>query len=415
MPDVNSNMKATAEYAIKSAHSRFNLNFDYSENSITALDSILEKMYWGFSGHINKKGNDGLIYNTATIWGSYLGEYMRRRWGGTWKQKGTEQVIAINGKEFSPINFVYQRITGHFNYKLEDYLFETHQVLGPVQGSGRQEQYIQDLSEALDKKNSYPRDGKPVLNKKILLYVAFSLGFLLVISVGIIVFASFFNHGLPASGVLARGTLTATHTPAEITTLPATEIQPTTPAPAAILVSSHTPIPSHSLPPSSTPFLTSTQPASLTPTQTHTPAPTDTSIPYSSPVSTDTAVPPTHTPHPATSTSAPTSTATQVPRPTDTLPPPTILSCGVSPSTVAVGEQTALKFTVQFSVPGYDMSVSSFTPGDLPGQQGCYDANSDGDASASCSGFSGYLPPGTQVRVEIHTPLGNCPTSYQAH
>jgi cytoskeletal protein RodZ len=415
MPDVNADMKATAEYAVKSAHSRFNLNFDYSENSITALDSILEKMYWGFSGHVNKKGNDGLIYNTATIWGSYLGEYMRRRWGGAWKQKGSQQVIAINGKEFSPISFVYQRITGHFNYKLEDYLFETNQTLDSVQGSARQEQYIQDLSEALEKKTSRPRDRKLVLNKKNLLYVAFSLGSLLVISVCFILLVNFSRIGLPAIGVLERSTPTASSTPAEMSSLPATEIPPTITSPAAVLAPSDTPLPSHSPPPSSTAFLTATQPATLSPTETHTPAPTDTSIPYTTPLATDTPVPPTHTPRPATPTSAPTSTATQVPRPTDTLPPPSLLSCGVSPSSVAVGEQTRLQFTVQFSAAGYDMSVTSFTPGDLPGQQGCSDANSDGDASASCSGLSGYLPPGTQVRVEIHTPLGNCSVSYQAH
>ena len=125
MSDLNAEMKATADYAVKSAKNRYNLNLDYTEQSIIALDGILEKMYWGFSSRIDDRGKDGLIYNTAIIWGSYLGEYMRLKWGGSWKLKGNQQVIVINNKEFSPVSFVYQKITGHFNYKLEDYLFET--------------------------------------------------------------------------------------------------------------------------------------------------------------------------------------------------------------------------------------------------------------------------------------------------
>ncbi len=84
MSDLNEDMKNTADFAIRSAKERFGLVLDFSDPSITALESILEKIYWGLSGTPDEGSVKGLIYNTAMIWGAYLGEFMRVKWGGTW-------------------------------------------------------------------------------------------------------------------------------------------------------------------------------------------------------------------------------------------------------------------------------------------------------------------------------------------
>ena len=429
MSDVNEEMKATADYAVKSAKNRYNLILDYSEQSIAALDGILEKMYWGFSSRVDDKGKDGLIYNTAIIWGSYLGEYMRLKWGGSWKVKGTQQVISIKNKEFSPISFVYQKITGHFNYKLEDYLFETNQVVGPIQGAPKQEQYIQNYSEALEKKTSYPKEKKLVINKRYLIYAAGGLSLLIVISIGIALLVNLSKGGLPAFGLLDASTITPTSTPTENIILVPTDTEMISPSPTV------TPLPTYTLEPSQIPSPTSIITPTPTGTETPTPTPSETStasLPTytrtstitptvhqvrptntytSSPTNTATrAATPTNT---ATRSATPTNTATSVPVPTNTQPAPEILSCSVSPSSINPLEPTSLTFTVRFSVPGYGMSVSGFNP-EFPGQQKCSDGNTDGDSTASCVGQSGYIPAGIPVTVGINTDLGNCTTTYQA-
>ena len=409
MSDLNDEMKATADYAVKSAKNRYSLNLDYSEESITALDGILEKMYWGFSSRIDDRGRDGLIYNTAIIWGSYLGEYMRLKWGGSWKLKGTQQLIVIKNKEFSPISFVYQKITGHFNYKLEDYLFETNQAIGPAQSAPKQEQYIQNYSEALEKKISREQDKKTILTKRNLIYAAGIGGFLIVISICIIVLVNLLKGGLPAFGVIEPGTVTPTYTPMEIAAVIATDTPMITPSPTVTPLPTYTSeptlTPSPSPSPSFTPFLTDTAIPTVTPSETPTPfIPTYTRTPTRTPTVRQSR--PTKT-----FTSAPTNTATPIPPPTNTQPPPpTILSCSVNPTGVTAGEDHLLTFTVQFSAPGYGINGMNFSPQPIPpGAQGCTDNNNDGNSTATCQGHSGLLTYPQTVNVTISTPLGNCP------
>jgi hypothetical protein len=124
MSNINAEMKASADYAIKSAKERFGQELDFSEESIVKLNNILGQIYWGFSNHPKDEGENGLIFNTAIIWGSYLGEYMRIKWGGTWISKGSERLVSIENNQFSPINFVYQKISSRPETSVEDFLFE---------------------------------------------------------------------------------------------------------------------------------------------------------------------------------------------------------------------------------------------------------------------------------------------------
>jgi hypothetical protein len=294
-------------------------------------------------------------------------------------------------------------------------LSETNQAVGPAQTTAKQEQYIQNYSEALEKKIGHPQAKKPSITKRKLLYAAGIGGILIVLTVCIIVLVNLTKGGLPAFGVAEDNTVTPIHTPTELAPVIPVDTPVVTPSATVTPLPTYTIMPTDTPEPTSTASLIPTETPSPTPTETETPIPSDTPIPYRSPTPTKTRTPTQKPPKP-TDTSAPTNTATPIPPPTNTQPPPpTISSCSVNPSTVDAGVQTNLIFTVKFSAPGYGMSVSSFSPGNLPGQQGCSDGNTDGDSTASCSGQSGYVPPETQVTVEIQTPLGNCSTSYQTH
>ena len=427
MPDVNEEMKALADFAIKSALERYRLELDYSEHSITILDEILEKVYWGFSGRNEDKGETGLIYNTAMIWGSYVGEYMRQKWGGTWIQKGSDQVVSIKNVEFSPINLVYQKITSRTDSSVEDYLLDMKRIMYRLAVDPQQAQYLsKNLGQFKEQINITPTNKSTKSNKPLLLTIAGVGGILLVIGGWILVLTLFKTSGIPASGLFASAS--RTNTPTETTPATATLFSTNTQLPSVTTLPKSTPKPTFTLSPSRTPSPTHTPTASLTSTGTNTPfVPTRTPIPSRTPTSTAirptsppiqptltppptaTEVPPTATEVPPTATEV-LPTATELP-PTATEPPPVVLeSCEIDPSTVQAGVPEAITFIAQFSAPGYGFSASFLS--EHPGQQDCSGTDNDGDGIASCNGMSGLIPSSTTVDVLFSSAVGDCVASF---
>jgi hypothetical protein len=54
------------------------LALDYSMESLRAVEQFLEIGRAGF------EGEDGRLRSLAMMWGAYVGEVLRRRWGGEW-------------------------------------------------------------------------------------------------------------------------------------------------------------------------------------------------------------------------------------------------------------------------------------------------------------------------------------------
>jgi hypothetical protein len=412
MSDINVEMRETANYAISIAKERYGLVLDYSEESLSILDGILEKIYWGFSGHGTNEGNGGLVYNTAIIWGSYLGEYMRLKWGGTWIYRGTEQCISITSLEFSPIKYIYQRITTHPDYRVKSFIQETKNGIyasvihppKPTQASiirpPKPTQVIDSVRQAAQQKPSKVEKKPIIVDKRVIYITGGVLGVLIILTACIAGYAIISSGGLPAFGLFANETATNTVTPKPIIQASPTLTDTATAIPTATELPTYTPKPTETRRPTYTPSLTYTVTPSTTPTDTYVPTSTRTLRPTPTPTRR-----PTNTPVPPTN--PPPATATEPPPP----PPPTIQSCGVNPSTITPGETNSLTFTVRFSAPGYGMAVAGFDPG-WPGQNGCSAADDDGDGVASCSGSSGLVPPGSSVSVQIQTPLGDCSVSY---
>jgi len=416
MAELNDEMRVTADYAISTAKERYGLDLDFSEDSLAVLDNILEKIYWGFSGHSKEEGEGGLIYNSAIIWGSYLGEYMRLKWGGTWLLKGTERRISITSIEFSPISFIFQRITTHPEYSVKNFIQEAKNVIyASVIHPQKAPAVVQSVSQT-----SKPLPVKPVkaplkLNKRVVYITGGILGLLIIVTASMAGYAMISGKGFPAIGSHPDASNTPTMSPRPTLIASATLGDIPANSPTVTQLPTYTPIPTQTPLPSRTPRSSSTPAPSETPTSTFTP--TATATEYIPPTRTPTRIPTekppenTFTPIPS-ATKRPTKTPTNVPSPTEV--PAAIESCGVSPNSVPAGEQTSLTFNVKFTVPGYGITGMNFSPGGLPGQGGCTDSNSDGNATASCSGNSGRLPPGTSVSVDIQTPLGDCSVSYSS-
>jgi hypothetical protein len=385
MPTVNEEMKEIAEYAVKSARDRYKKNLDFSEQSILILENILTKTFWGFSGHSDENGESGLLYNTALIWGSYLGEYMISKWGGKWFLEGSERLVSINNIAFSPIRLIYQKLSDHPDYSVEDYINDAKRIIYTTVVNPQNMDYLANNNERINEKIAEKPTKKSVnFDRPTQYIIGGGVGGLIILA-GFIIYSIVRPGGLPAFGVKNI----ATHTTTQNSTL----VPPT-----ATLRLTDTPIPTL------TPLPTITQLPTETPLPTLTSSPTLTKIPSSTPTETQTPTntyrpPPTSTPVPPTH-----------PPPAPTVPPVVITSCEVNPSIIEPDFNQRITFVVHFSAPGYSFDAQNDSG--YPGQSGCSGSDNDGDSIAFCDGMSGEIKANTAVSVLITSSVGNCSTGY---
>jgi hypothetical protein len=346
MPNVNDEMKASADNAIRSAKERFGQELDYSEQSIVTLENLLGQIYQTFSNNTREEETTNVISDTAFIWGSYLGEYMCLKWGGTWILNGSDQLVSIHNNEYSPINLVYQKMTGHPEYSLENYLTETKRKIYTSVINQQQSQYLSENIGRPKSQFSITQSKKPVVIEKHILFTLAGIGGILLALVAFIVgFRMIKTGGIPAFGLIASTTSSNTNNPVEKTLVTTTSYSINNRHSTVTPLPTYPTFPTFTTRPSYTPYLTYTQKATLTPTAakislilkyTLAPRMSPTSIPNNP---TYTPIPPTNLPSPTatklpsptpskvsspTATQLPSPTATQLPLPTATkLPSPT--------------------------------------------------------------------------------------------
>jgi hypothetical protein len=129
--DATSTLQKQAELAVALARERFKCTLDYSERSLDNLESLFEQAYNHFN-QLEKTGKLRIesVQYTANVWGSYLGEMLRRKWGGKWLKKDGETVLALDKMEISPIKYVYQHILRQPEYNVKKYWAEIKAATG---------------------------------------------------------------------------------------------------------------------------------------------------------------------------------------------------------------------------------------------------------------------------------------------
>jgi len=119
---VNAQMQQLAEEAVKAAAERFGQSLDYTENSLASFETLLQQAYELYSSKGSGKDiPEETIQITARVWGSYLGELMRRKWGGEWVVNGPDVNLTISGKSCSPIQQIFKRITIGQLYDIKEF------------------------------------------------------------------------------------------------------------------------------------------------------------------------------------------------------------------------------------------------------------------------------------------------------
>ncbi|HEY1648977.1 MAG TPA: hypothetical protein VGF96_13430 [Terracidiphilus sp.] len=107
-PDLGGMMEGYAQAAISLGASDFEQKLDFSSESIDALDEILVLV--GESPELD-------LDFEVRLWGSYLGEVLRRRYAGSWEMTvypgGATAVpsVDVRGSRLFPLMKVYRRLT----------------------------------------------------------------------------------------------------------------------------------------------------------------------------------------------------------------------------------------------------------------------------------------------------------------
>jgi hypothetical protein len=107
-PDLGSMMEGYARAAAELARCEMQQKLDFSEESIDGLDEILVRV--GESPELD-------LDFEVRLWGSYLGEVLRRRYAGSWEMTqypgGAVAVPAVDvrGSRLFPLMKVYRRLT----------------------------------------------------------------------------------------------------------------------------------------------------------------------------------------------------------------------------------------------------------------------------------------------------------------
>lgn len=107
-PDLSSMMEEYARAAAEHARTEFERPLDFSSESVDVLDEIVVLV--GESPEVD-------LDFEVRLWGSYLGEVVRRRYAGIWQMTqypgGAVSVpaVEVRGSRLFPLLKVYRRLT----------------------------------------------------------------------------------------------------------------------------------------------------------------------------------------------------------------------------------------------------------------------------------------------------------------
>jgi hypothetical protein len=195
MNNVNDEMKATADYAIKSAKERFGQDLDLSEQSISKLDNLLTQAYQSLSSRVKDEKTNLAISKTSNIWGAYLGEIIRHKLGGSWVLKGSERLIAIKGFEFSPIGFVFQKVTNHPEFSVKEFIAEASKKISTLQVEQPQPQKTPEFANPSSEQVPVNKQENSVMIDKKVIFALAGIGGVLLIAVICVVGFFLLNGG----------------------------------------------------------------------------------------------------------------------------------------------------------------------------------------------------------------------------
>jgi hypothetical protein len=125
--DLDAMMEAYADAAVTIAREAFCQRLDYNAGSLVAFEAVLSELA--------EKGELDYDYEVR-LWGSYLGEVLRRRYAGSWEMTvypgGATAVpaVEVRGSRLFPLMKVYRRLTAGEEEDLHSFFAMVTERLG---------------------------------------------------------------------------------------------------------------------------------------------------------------------------------------------------------------------------------------------------------------------------------------------
>ena len=114
-------MQEYAEKAVELARD-FHVQLDFTENSVQALEQILTQLHEEHRAFTAGRSSpeqavEEQMVTMCKLWGGYLGEVVRRRWGGDWAMESypganfATLTLNVRGGKLFPSMKIYRRLT----------------------------------------------------------------------------------------------------------------------------------------------------------------------------------------------------------------------------------------------------------------------------------------------------------------
>jgi hypothetical protein len=125
---------AQSQLAVQTAKLKFSESIDFSSESLDAVERIMSVLHTQASGRDpNQKLGDEQITELSKLWGIYVGEVIRRYYGGQWLLVDGAPDLALGGRHASPLAKVRKRIAGGALDNLKYYFTSIMKVLSSQQ------------------------------------------------------------------------------------------------------------------------------------------------------------------------------------------------------------------------------------------------------------------------------------------
>ena len=114
-------MQDYADKAVELARD-FHVQLDFTENSVQALEQILAQLHEEHRAFTAGRSSpeqavEEQMVTMCKLWGGYLGEVVRRRWGGDWAMESypganfATLTLNVRGGKLFPSMKIYRRLT----------------------------------------------------------------------------------------------------------------------------------------------------------------------------------------------------------------------------------------------------------------------------------------------------------------
>lgn len=111
-PPIDQQIKALAQEAVDWAQGKWRITLDFSEESVKSVEAILTDLHdlaveQFNDGTADQAATKEALWGMALAFGGYVGEVIRRRWGGRWATEtsvhpGTVVTLRIGTTEIWP-------------------------------------------------------------------------------------------------------------------------------------------------------------------------------------------------------------------------------------------------------------------------------------------------------------------------